>query len=439
MSSASIIILKNNENVTFVMNPSITYFKSVYRKHTKFTISYKEEQPIGNDNFKDSNQSINIDLNYYADLLCDISLKVSVDDNVGFSTELTGNPNSGQWPNDISLFLINDITLNMSGPNVEMDKLDKEYINFHYMLNNPKSNNSTYSLIDGKLTCNDGNNFQNMALCGGVINNNNSSGILKEMTSVIPLPFAFSKSIGNSIPLCSLNTTNTKPRIVISRTDITQSKYKFIKDNSREGNIRNNEIMGLFKYSIISKYIFLSTEEKLRFRNSKQEYLYERVNILNQGEEFNDINLKNRILQIDKLSTNHPIKQIYLYNNIDTSNNIKFNNLKYNLSINHQQTFSESLNHEFFSKVEILNKFKGCIYNGIKNGNTLINNNIAIIDFSLKNSDGPSGCISPKSNSININIDPGVGSSDLKFGIKVYVVCYYFLTISNETISFMFE
>ena len=46
MSTASIIILKNNENVTFVMNPSITYFKSVFRKHTKFTIAYKEEQPI---------------------------------------------------------------------------------------------------------------------------------------------------------------------------------------------------------------------------------------------------------------------------------------------------------------------------------------------------------------------------------------------------------
>ena len=42
---SSTIILKNNENVTFVMNPSITYFKSVFRKHTKFTISYKEERP----------------------------------------------------------------------------------------------------------------------------------------------------------------------------------------------------------------------------------------------------------------------------------------------------------------------------------------------------------------------------------------------------------
>lgn len=439
MSSAATIILKNNENVIFVMNPSITFFKSVYRKHTKFTISYKEEQPTGNDNFKDNNESISIDLNYYADLLCDISLKVSVNDSSGYDTDMTSN-NSDIWPNDISLFLINDITLTMIGPNIDLDKLDKEYINFYHMLNNPKSNNATYTLNNGKLTCNDGNNFQNMALCGGVINSNNSNGNLKEMTSIIPLPFAFSKSIGNSIPLCALNTTNTKPRIVISRTDISQDKYKFIKGDDQDKNIRNNNIMGLFKYSIISKYIFLSDEEKLRFRNSKQEYLYERVNIINQGEEFNERNLTNRTLRIDKLSTNHPIKQIYLYNNIDIDNDINFNNLKYNLQINNEQLFSESFQHEFFSKVEILNKFKGCIYNvsTINNNNTVVDNNIALIDFSLKNTDGPSGCISPKSNSINIIIDIVEGAS-LKFGIKVYVVCYYFLTISNETISFMFE
>ena len=51
MSTPSTVILKNNENVTFVMNPSITYFKSVFRRHTKFTISYKEERPNSDNNF----------------------------------------------------------------------------------------------------------------------------------------------------------------------------------------------------------------------------------------------------------------------------------------------------------------------------------------------------------------------------------------------------
>ena len=124
------------------------------------------------------------------------------------------------WPNDIPLFLVNDINIKIViGPNFELDKLDKDYINFHAMLNNPKSNNSTYNLVNNNLTCNDGNNFQNMALCGGVINNNNYKGPINKLTSVIPLPFAFCKSIGNAIPLCALNLTNTKLQIILTSID----------------------------------------------------------------------------------------------------------------------------------------------------------------------------------------------------------------------------
>ena len=433
MSTPSTIILKNNENVTFVMNPSITYFKSVFRRHTKFTISYKEERPNSDNNTFKDNDSITIDLNYYADLLCDISLKVSIDSQNN-GTLVSGGRVPPIWPNDLPLFLINDITLNLLGPNFELDKLDKDYINFHAMLNNPKSNNSTYYLDSNSvLTCNDGNNYQNMSLCGGVINSENYAAPIHKMTSVIPLPFAFCKSIGNAIPLCSLNLTNTKLQVVLTSVDKSLSENKFRSAAGEETN--NNNIIDLFKYSVISKYIFLSEEEKLRFKNSKQEYLYERVNILNSGSAFTNDSIFSGILKLNNLNTNHPIKQIYLYNQVGGA--IDFNKLKYNLFINNEQLFSSFFNHEFFSKVEILNKFKGCIYNGINGGNTVVDNNIALIDFSLKNSDGPSGCISPNTNKIDLHIN--IDKTGNKYNTKVFVVCYYFLTISNQTISYMFE
>ena len=270
MSSSSSIILKNNENVIFVMNPSITYFKSVYRKHTKFTISYREEHPNSDNNtFKDNN-NINIDLNNYADLLCDISLKVSIDSPNNNASITGGGRDPERWPDDLSLFLINDITLKLLGSNLELDKLDKDYINFHaHMLNNPKSNNSTYNLVNNNLTCNDGNNYQNMSLCGGVINSNNYKGPINKLTSVIPLPFAFCKSIGNAIPLCALNLTNTKLQVILTSIDKKKDENKFRSDIGEETN--NNNIIDLFRYSVISKYIFLSEEENIRFKNSKQE------------------------------------------------------------------------------------------------------------------------------------------------------------------------
>ena len=430
MSSGSTAILKSNENVTFILNPSITYFKSVYRKHTKFIIHYKEEQATSdNSTFSSNKNSINIDLNGHADLLCDISLKVLVDKINIFKP-------SQPWPDDISLFLVDNITLHMVGPNFDLDKLDKDYINFNAMLNNPKSNNSTYNLNEsGKLTCNDGNNYQNMALCGGVINSKKYSESIKKMTAIVPLPFAFSKSIGNALPLCSLNLNQTKVRIIITCRSKEQEGNKFDKNDSET----NNNIIDLFQYSIISKYIFLSDEEKLRFKNSKQEYLYERVNILNSGSAFTET-INSEQIPISRLINNKPIKQIYLLNtNGGGSNN--FNKLKYNLFINKQKMFSDNFNHEFFSKIEILNKFKGCIYNNnsdLENGlNTILHNNIALIDFSLKNSEGPSGCIDPDNNIIHLNIISDDNNNN--YSIKIYIVCYYLLTISNETINYMFE
>ena len=421
MSTASSIILKNNENVTFVSNPSITYFKSVYRKHTKFIIAYKEDNTTEN-NFKNSD-NINIDLTNFGDLLCDISLKVSINNQ---NDSLV--PES-YWKDNISLFLIDNIILKMVGPNIELDKLDKDYINFNAMLNNPKSLNSTYNIKNGSLTCDNGNNYQNMALCGGVINNNNISLPIKKMNAIIPLPFAFCKSIGNAIPLCALNTTNKHLQIILSTTNNTQAEFRFHEDL-----VKNKNIIELFEYSIISKYIFLSDEEKIRFLNSKQEYLYERVNVLNNGNSFTG---REETINISNLNPNNSIKSIYLYN----QKNQPYNELKYKININRQQIFSDNFNHEFFSKVEVLNRFKGCIYNMDQPGvsdksNTIIDNNVAVIDFSLKNSDNPSGCISPNTNTIHLKI---IDNNNKGYNIKIYAVSYYLLSINNDRITYVFD
>jgi hypothetical protein len=271
-----------------------------------------------------------------------------------------------------------------------------------------------------------------MALCGGVINNNGIRLPIKKMNAIIPLPFAFCKSIGNAIPLCALNTTNKHLQIILSTTNNTQEDFSFT-TTAGEGAALNNNIIGLFKYSIISKYIFLSDEEKIRFLNSKQEYLYERVNVLNDGSSY--IGAESTI-NISDLNHNHPIKSIYLYN----QQALKYNKLKYKININSQQIFSDYFNHEFFSKVEILNRFKGCIYNGSDtHGNILINNNIAVIDFSLKNSDNPSGCISPNANTIHLSIYNIDNNVNIPYNIKIYVVSYYLLSINNDRIDYVFD
>ena len=400
MSSCSSIILQNNENVTFVSNPSITYFKSVYRKHTKFSIDYKEEASV-EPYFTQDVTDITIPFDYTGDLLCDISLKVHFEEE-----EASFKP-----PNDIALYFIKNITFNLQGQLREFDKLDKEYINFNAMLNNPKPLNSTYTLdAAGKLTCNNGNNFQNMALCGGITGSPDILNI-KSMDAIIPLPFAFSKSIGAAIPLCAFNQKTTTPQIVITRLDSTSLSAQ----------------LNLFRYSVISKYIFLSDEEIIRFKTTRLEYLYERVNSLLTKET------SGGPINISRLNNKHPIKQIFIH----VTSGLLSNTLEYNIKINDAGMFSENFHHEFFSKVEILNKFKGCIYSSFSTaGKTSIDNKVGIIDFSLKNTEGPSGCVSPSNNTIKLYIKDLTG---VTVDITIYTVCYYLLRISDGELSYVFD
>ena len=409
MTSASSIILKNNENVTFVSNPSITYFKSVYRKHTKFSIDYKEEDAVGDGNFKGADDAggaqINIPLGCAADLLCDISLRVRFSSAEGHAFPL---------PDDIALHLIKSITCNIIPRPIIFDKLDKEYINFNAMLNNPKPLESTYTLDgDGKLTCNNGNNFQNMALCGGVTASHHFGKPIKIMDAIIPLPFGFSKSTGTAIPLCAFNQKTTQIKLVISRDP-----------NQNFDSEQNGNIIKAFTYSAVSKYIFLSDEEIIRFKTTRLYYLYERVNKggIFSTKDTGPININT--------FTNRPIKQIFI--SVPGATAAARAKLTYNVSIGNAGMFSDKFHHEFFSKVEILNKFKGCIYSKYNNKRHTIDGKVGIIDFSLKNTEGPSGCISPSSNAILLEID----NDTYELDVNIYTVCYYLLRISDMELQY---
>ena len=232
--------------------------------------------------FDETTSKIIIPFDVTADLLCDISLKVKF---------ITAEKKKFKPPDDIALHLIKNITFNLQGKLNDFDKLDKEYINFNAMLNNPQSSNSTYTLdATGKLTCNNGNNFQNMALCGGITGSENLVDI-KSMDAIIPLPFAFSKSIGTAIPLCAFNQTTTTPQIVIKGNETPMLDESLV------------DITKFFKFSAIAKYIFLSDEERIRFVNARLEYLFERVNTFS---------VSSKIINISTLNKKHPIKQIFI-------------------------------------------------------------------------------------------------------------------------------
>ena len=85
-----------------------------------------------------------------------------------------------------------------------------------------------------------------------------------------------------------------------------------------------------------------------------------------------------------------------------------------------------------------------CVYKDYYRDNTYsgsftkIENNIAYIPFSLKNTEGPSGCIDTTSNDIKLNItfESDVSRSDLTIDISIYFVYHTIIKISENKIIF---
>jgi hypothetical protein len=314
------------------------------------------------------------------------------------------------------------------------------------MLNNPRPLNSTYDTVSignssdepslSELVCCNGNNYQRMALSGGVYATAAASTTsFGKMKAIVPIPFSFTKNIGTAFPLFLL--TRPDLSILLQANTLTGLFHDTDADE-------NQAKVVLFKFSLIFKYIYLSEDEKFRFISSPQEYLFEKVKY---GE-----NIGLKLKQTDRIDfrsvvPNLPVKCIYLVNKSkDKDTEIQlYNNYKYQFLIRGVYLEQKPLPHEYYSKLNIIENFKGCVYDkwyynkvdGVTK--TVVNSNIAYIPLNLKNSEGPSGCINTGTNEFKMNViipDSDVHTVE-QTDIDIYLVYYSIMRISeNKHLSF---
>ena len=430
MGAGSLTILYSNENTLFCLNPQITYFKSVFRKHTKFVMTdFHHTSAVNNKrNFSDGAGDVTFDFLAAGDLLAKVSLQIDVDEDED-GTEWA------KFPNNIGTALLKNIIFKYNS--LEIDSISPEYINFTSMLNNPKPLNSTYDTVDigtdaaplKELVCNNGNNYQRMALSGGVYATTTPfDKSFGKMKAIVPIPFSFTKNIGTAFPLFLL----TKPDLSMLLQANTLTGL--FNDNATHNQVK----VVLFKFSLIFKYIYLSEDEKYRFISSPQEYLFEKVKYgANIG-----LKLKgNDRIDFKSVVPNLPIKCIYLVNKSVSSGLELYNNYKYQFRIRGVYLEQKPLPHEYYSKLNIIENFKGCVYdkwyyNEVVGGVqiTSVNSNIAYIPLNLKNSEGPSGCINTGTNEFKLNVsgtDPDTYNAE-QTDIDIYLVYYSIMRISEN-------
>jgi len=234
---------KGSEDINLIGNPSISFFKSVHKKHTNFCRFEKKNIFYGQPNF---GSKYTCKVERYGDLLTKMWLQIILPP--------TGD-NFISWIKCVGNYMIKEVILKFGGE--EICKMSGEYIDiFHkYYLNTGHYN--TYS--------------------SGVRNlqGHNNTTLTEEQILLIPLPFWFSKHISQALPLITLNYTNIEVDVVFRPINdlLYTNKNKTVLPTLI--NLNNLKIQECF---LFCEYIYLDSQERLMFLHKKEiNYLIEQI------------------------------------------------------------------------------------------------------------------------------------------------------------------
>jgi len=256
-------------------NPQITFFKGVYRRHTNFSKGlhvYATEKLPYNSGSEFNN---NVEISYGSfDLITDIFIEHRI---TGLTSGTTGMvyANLGNTIIDNIVFKVGQTDLyTVTGLYMEARaELENPYV--PSLLNGSSvppimTNQDTATPGNAILTCNTGSQYNITTMAGGVSGSMITSGSLYDTDTFYTYPnFYFSKSYGNAFPILALNHTNTE-------LHITYNKWSKFTKSTDEGQ--------KLESTVNIEYINLSNEERYRFINNEEPYIYYDINeVYNTG------------------------------------------------------------------------------------------------------------------------------------------------------------
>ena len=219
--------------------------------------------------------------------------------NIEFPKHTVYNPKPlmGNWIKYLGHCLIDYIDMYVEDELIQ--RITGDYLHINYLLNTSMSKNDKY--------------LENIGYNSGSLTKNTE---LPEQTIYLYLPWFFDKP-GNYLPMISLIHTNVYFKIKLNNIDdlIVTNNNNF-KLYSVNGNKLNDEI--LIKTNYMSDFVYLDDDERLKFAQSRHEYLIEQIQYLSPiYVNKNEIKEKTKIID---LNFKNCVKDIVWY--CKTENNI---------------------------------------------------------------------------------------------------------------------
>jgi len=265
------------QDIYLTGNPTITYFKAVYRHHTNFAMESIQQSFSGTSDF---GNKIKATIARNGDLVSGMYLTVRLP-----HIQAAGAA-SARWTDSVGHYLFRNIDLEIGGQLI--DRHFADWLEIWAQLSVPASKLGGYfELIglDGKTGL--------QTPTGGAVDDKVGPGCYLDETGhrilYVPLTFWFCRNIGLALPLIALQYHEVCVTVQIEDFSKLQTGAKLTAGETLD-------------VQLWVDYIYLDTDERRKFAQESHDYLIEQLQAA-------DYNYNNNLVNIN-LTLNHPVKEI---------------------------------------------------------------------------------------------------------------------------------
>jgi hypothetical protein len=258
------------QDIYLTGNPQITFFKTVYRRHTNFAVENIEQVFNGSADFS---RRVTCQISRNGDLITKMYLRLVLP-----TFALGDATKKWAWVNRVGHALLDNVELEVGGT-----RIDKQYgtwLNIWYELARNWAHDRGYDIMIG-----------NTAELTTLATKHD------EAVLYVPLKFFNNRNDGLAIPLIALQYHEVKLNFEFSPLN---------KCVNRTANVTEAELSRLSfqSASLFVDYVYLDNEERKRFAQAQHEYLIEQV-------QFTGSESVSSLQQKFRLNFNHPCKALY--------------------------------------------------------------------------------------------------------------------------------
>jgi len=294
------LVRYGSQDLFFTGNPQITFFKTVYRRYTNFSMD------IIRQNFGETDTSLHTGtertlktkIDRYGDLIHDIYFVFTIPD------VMSSEDRRFRWIQHLGTNILNYVSIMIEGQTI--DKSYGEWLNIWHELTLPKDKQDNYYKMIGHIPeiYQPENAPGNNGIYPDADITTDFIPSIKSRQIYVPLIFWFNRNHGLSLPLIALQYNQVEIEVklkalkdiyTIIETDTTSSNYgyrvkpdntilahgieKFIADDTIVAVVDGNRTLQKFDINpfLLINYIYLDEDERRRFAFNQHEYLIEQV------------------------------------------------------------------------------------------------------------------------------------------------------------------